>query len=164
MPGIMLKLEGYARAQSTLKDLNAGAVAANTRGLKRIALLGHRESVKNAPISPTSSLLKAMRKTNRRVRRNPRATSRPMPGSLERSIDQRSDGKVAEIFVNASSMAGKYAFRIHSEKGISWQKRGPGTIAKGGRADHRFIERAITENEPVFVRVLEDEHNKAAPA
>lgn len=43
----------------------------------------------------------------------------------------------------ANAEAGKYAKRIHDEKGKTWRKRGPGTVAKGARADDKYIQRAV---------------------
>lgn len=40
---------------------------------------------------------------------------------------------------------GKYALRIHDEKGKAWRRRGPGTVAKGARADDKFILRTGAE-------------------
>ena len=51
----------------------------------------------------------------------------------------------AEVYVAANAEAGKYAKRIHDEKGKTWRKRGPGTVAKGARADDKYILRAVQQ-------------------
>ena len=63
----------------------------------------------------------------------------------------------AEVFVPSNSEAGKYARRIHDEKGISWWHRGPGTQAKGAQADALFIERAITDSKPNIQKIIDVE-------
>ena len=64
------------------------------------------------------------------------------PGGLERSIEFASDEEKAEVYVASNSEAGRYAGIIHDKKGVRWHERGPGTQAKGERADDKFIERA----------------------
>ena len=44
---------------------------------------------------------------------------------------------------------------------MTWRNRGPGTVAKGDRADDKFIERAIRDNEGAFLEILTDEFRKA---
>lgn len=72
-----------------------------------------------------------------------------------------SDATNATIFVATNSEAGKYAFRIHEQKGTAWKNRGPGTIAKGSQADDKFIVRAINDTRPQQIAILQDELKKA---
>ena len=65
------------------------------------------------------------------------------------------------VFVASNSQAGRYARRIHDEKGVTWRNRGPGTIAKGARADEKFIERAIKDNVQKFRDFIEHHLNAA---
>lgn len=136
--------------------------------LKDAGDFAHAEAFKNAPKSPTAAQERAARKrkweakhgkskaTTRafnaaqkagKKRRKAGSHSRPAPGGLENSIQWRLVGRGArqdaEIYVAANAPAGKYAKRIHDEKGKSWRNRGPGTVAKGARADDKFIERAV---------------------
>lgn len=143
----------------------------------RMGELVKREAIMNAPKSPTQQDLDAWRKALRdargkgdrtpaqqaadKARKKDRATSRPNPGGLMRSISMTANKHDAEIFVASNSEAGKYAVRMHDEKGKTWKRRGPGTIAKGPRADEKFILRAIRENEQNLVRIAEDQMNKA---
>lgn len=104
-----------------------------------------RESKRNAPRSPTKKQGSATLKRKRRSKQ------RRAPGGLERSIEYEVTPDSATIFVaqNAACRTAKgfnYAKRIHDEKGVTWFKRGAGTVAKGARADEKFIERAIKEN------------------
>lgn len=92
---------------------------------------------------------------------NPRATGRPKPGGLQNSITFTSNETQAQIFVPANSEAGKYAYRIHEEKGITWFRRGPGTQVKGAKADSKFIERAIKDNTEQIQVMIQDELVKA---
>lgn len=64
------------------------------------------------------------------------------PGGLERSIQFEHDAEHAAVFVASNAEAGAYAEIIHDKKGVKWHERGPGTQAKGERADEKFIERA----------------------
>lgn len=82
-----------------------------------------------------------------KARRKADSHSRHAPGGLEKSIQWRLTGRGmnldAEIYVAANAEAGKYAKRIHDEKGKTWRKRGPGTVAKGAQADDKYILRAV---------------------
>lgn len=162
--GIILNFEGFADAQDRARQLDAHVTEANTRALQRIGYIAHREAVKNAPISPSVGLLNKLRKfgplQKKRRKRKDRATSRPKPGGLEQSIAFTSDKDRAIVYVPANSTAGKYAFRIHEEKGVSWNYRGLGTIAKGPRADAKFIERAVFENADNFRQIMVEEHSR----
>lgn len=81
-----------------------------------------------------------------------RLTSWKNPGGLVRSIECESDEEHAAVFVASNAEAGEYAHIIHDMKGVKWHERGPGTQAKGDRADEKFIERA----QPDAVQKLND--------
>lgn len=133
---------------------------ASARGIKRVTLLIHRDAVRNAPKSPTQAELMSVRKLKTRRARKARSVGRPSPGGLERSIEMLTDDRTGIVFVSAGSQAGKYAGRIHDQKGEKWFNRGPGTMAKGPQADEKFIKRALDGNELNAVRVLKHEHSK----
>lgn len=141
-----------------------------------------------APISPTQSLLNQMRQirlvnkgySNRQIRAFRRrgnarkkamsaqrsaagqtAAIRPMPGALQNSIQMRNGVDYIEIFVPSNSPAGKYAAKIHDERGKTWQNRGPGTVAKGPQAKEKFIARAITDRRMDIERLIDAETMKA---
>lgn len=111
-----------------------------------------------APVSPTQDEIdreRARRKGVRvssvkktRLRRKVR--NKPIPGGLERSItavnETIGDAVRVSCYVRTPSEAQAYANVIHNEKGKRWFKRGIGTVAKGEKADERFIERARDEN------------------
>lgn len=141
--------------------------------MSECSLLAQREAVRNAPRSPTMAQARKLIATRRKLRkkkeytkadwnrfkkrRKANATSRAKPGGLERSISEETNkatGNISEasasIFVSQSSEASKYAKVIHDEKGKRWKKRGAGTMMKGSRADDKFIERAIVENDDKF--------------
>jgi hypothetical protein len=88
------------------------------------------------------------------------ATSRAMPGTLQNSIMLLATASIAEVFVPINSPAGAYAWKMHEEKGKTWKNRGVGTIAKGPKADEKFIERAINDNEQALVSILDSEIDK----
>jgi len=131
----------------------------------RIALLVQREAIRNAPRSPSQKVINALRKTRRKTTKKARAVSRANPGGLERSIMQEvtsaPDEVSGSVYVAANGEAGKYAERIHDQKGLTWSKLGPGTIQKGSRADEKFIERAVMENEAGMITIIESEIKKA---
>jgi hypothetical protein len=148
------------------------------RGMYRIGQLVATTARFYAPISPTQGQLNQLRKAEWKLRgkkpsgaqkkawkasKNPRATSRPKPGGLIRSIGMTSDAKNATIFVATNSEAGKYAYRIHEEKGKTWKNRGPGTVAKpaGLKADAKFISRAIADTRDKQLAILQNEIEKA---
>ena len=164
---LTIELRGLDQALRELEALGERTAAALTRALVRISHTAKREAIRHAPRSPSMKILRALRKTKRRVTRKDRATSRASPGGLERSIEvevipsMTSIGSLdAIVFVSANSEAGQYAARIHDGKGTLWNERGPGTVAKGARADALFIERAVRENEGEFVRIVQDELGK----
>lgn len=138
----------------------AGSLAADVaaRGLERCGLLAQREAVANAPRSPTKDEFSATLKRKKRTDRK-----NFFPGGLEKSIEVRYDAEkmAAVVFVRENSYAGKYARKIHDEKGRTWRNRGPGTIAKGDRADDKFISRAIADNGGQFLEILAGEFRKA---
>jgi len=157
-------LRGVEQAIAELDQMAAAAPDAAHKALTRCALLVHRDAKRNAPRSPSAKILKALRTTSRRTHRKDRATSRPSPGGLERSIEWEvatfGGGVNASVFVSANSEAGKYAARIHDEKGSTWSHRGPGTIQKGARADAWFIERAVKDNEGNMMDIIRSEMDK----
>ena len=157
-----VELTGVAELISELRIVARNSVDASTRALNRIGLLAQREAKKNAPRSPTQKQKTNLRKTRRKVKRNARAVSRAKPGGLERSIEMKSNGEEAQIFVAVNSEAGRYARKMHEGKNKpgGWRRRGIGTIAKGGHADEKFIERAIYDNEGKFVDIIRSERRK----
>lgn len=131
-----------------------GKAVADQVGLafREVALLVQREAKRNAPRSPT------VKQINATLVRKKRTKRRAFAGGLEKSIECEVQGHganaTAAIFVASNSPAGKYAKRIHDEKGIKWFKRGTGTVQKGARADEKFIERAIKDNQETIQKKL----------
>ncbi len=140
------------------------------RAMQDAGRQAHKDAIANAPRSPTAAQARAQRKSNwvakhgdgkasirafnkaqrqGKARRKANSHSRHAPGGLMKSIQWRMTGKGfaldAEIYVAANAEAGKYAKRIHDEKGKTWRRRGPGTVAKGPRADDKFILRAVQQ-------------------
>ena len=171
-----------------LKDIDnaaTGVRAAVSRGMLRAGLLVQREARRNAPRSPAQSQLKAEYRERYQARKEagktasrkpkpkamgakpseakrPRRKARAVPGGLEKSIEMRQDRPFeAAVFVAANSPAGKYARRMHDEKGRTWRRRGVGTRAKGGQADEKFIARAVDSQKDTVRRILEQEIGRA---
>ena len=149
------------------------------RAMQDAGQQAHKDAIANAPKSPTAKQAEAQRKRewvakhgkgkasirrfNRnqelgRARRKAGSHSRHAPGGLMRSIQWRLLGKGlnldAEVYVAANAEAGKYAKRIHDEKGKTWRRRGPGTVAKGARADDKYILRAVQKAAKDFPSLL----------
>ncbi len=149
------------------------------RAMQDAGVQAHKDAKANAPRSPTAAQARAQRKSSwvakhgagkasirafnkaqraGKGRRKAGSHSRHAPGGLERSIEWEVRGKgfamEAEIFVAANAEAGKYAKRIHDEKGKTWRKRGPGTVAKGARADDKYILRAVQQAAKDFPSLL----------
>lgn len=158
---VAIELTGVSEALQTLANVAKDGPKATQRAMSAIAILVQREARRNAPRSPTRGMLNRARKTKRKVTRSARATSRTAPGALENSIDREATSEAAIIFIASNSNAGKYARRIHEEKGETWRNRGLGTIAKGARADEKFIERAVFDSTGKILDIIKAEHRKA---
>lgn len=154
--------QGLDRAVKMLTGAVQQVDKAGERIHYRIGTLVKDTAQEYAPISPTTSLLNKARKAagKPKIRHRPRTTSRPMPGGLTRSITFKSTTTWAKIYVAANAEAGRYAFRIHEEKGVTWWKRGMGTVAKGPKADHKFISRAATDRYDDMKKIVVDETSK----
>jgi len=150
-------IQGLDAVNAALRNLAKVAPQAASRAMSRCGLIAVREAKINAPRSPT------MKQHSATLKRKKRTARRMLPGGLEKSIEFESSETGCSVFVASNSMAGKYAKRIHDEKGVTWRNRGPGTIAKGARADEKFIERAIKDNVRNFGLIIDDELRKALP-
>lgn len=115
---------------------------------RKIGLVIRGESIERAPISPTKTQYEATLQDFTTLRDDFN------PGGLERSIMSHHGNDFAEIFVAKNAEAGEYAEKIHDQKGKLWLNRGPGTEAKGESSDHKFIQRAIDENEDGIEEML----------
>ena len=149
------EITGLDSVEESIGRLTAVARECTRRALVRCGLIALREAKANAPRSPTNKILSATLKRRKKTLR------KMMPGGLEKSIAYEVNGEECSVFVAANSMAARYAKRIHDEKGQTWRNRGPGTVAKGPRADEKFIERAIADNEGKFTKIFDDEIRKA---
>ena len=163
-----MEVKGLQELKAAFAALPFAARQAAARGLTRGVSIVHREAVRNAPRSPTQAQKDATLKNRKKAlarrgkTRKARATTRAKPGGLERSVEMFIDaGKMeAFVYVAANSEGGRYAKKIHDEKGKSWGKRGPGTVIKGPRADAKFIARAINDNENTVGEKIADELRK----
>jgi hypothetical protein len=157
--GITIELAGLNAAIGVLNATANGSEKVMKRANFRIATLIRDTSVEYSPRSPTVGDIR--KATGRKMAvRKARGYSRPKPGGLERSIDFEATGQDASIFVSSNSEAGMYAFRIHEEKGITWQHRGIGTISKGSKADDDFIVRAIKDKTNDCMAIIGNEQDK----
>lgn len=147
-------LNGYSALAGALKRLQRAPAESIARAMNRCGLIAVREAKANAPRSPTNKIFSATLKRKKRTAR------KLFPGGLEKSIEYEVTKEGCSVFVASNSPAGKYAKRIHDEKGKTWRKRGPGTIAKGARADEKFIERALKDNQGNFLKIIQDEMKK----
>lgn len=153
----MADITGLEAVTAELAKLRRVAPLAAKRAMSLCGMLAVREAKANAPRSPT------MKQISATLKRKKRTSRKVLPGGLEKSIEYDADERRCSVFVASNSMAGKYAKRIHDEKGHSWRNRGAGTVAKGSRADEKFIERAIKDNVEKFTAIVKDELGKALP-
>lgn len=167
-----------ADAPSMFDRLAAALDAEIGRATFRVGQIFLRESVANAPRSPTMAQIKRDRKRREengmkkklsakqkafyKRLRSPTATTRPKPGGLEKSIQVETgtdaDGVAfATVYVPRTSLAGKYADYIHNRRFQvpGWQDRGIGTKAKGDRAREKFIQRAMDDNAGKFREIYQ---------
>jgi len=150
------------RLERTGRDIQPMLKRIHTRVGKRVFDRARRY----APISPTVADRKSVSKASKAqwaaaaARKSPTATSRATPGALQNSIELLATSTLAQVFVPTNSPAGAYAWKIHEEKGKTWQNRGVGTVKKGPQADEKFIERAIKDSELDLVAIIEDETRK----
>lgn len=149
-----------ATADIDLKKLEASVKDEVAKAVARCGLHCMREAKANAPRSPTKKQRSAT------LVRKRRTATKSTAGQLEKSIQCETHGLMAVVFVaqNAYCRSAKgynYAKRIHDEKGVTWFKRGAGTIAKGKRADDKFIERAVTDNADKYEKLIDKAVQKA---
>ena len=144
----MADIIGLDQVAADLRNLSSASSEAARNALVKCGLIAVREAKANAPKSPTNKILSATLKRKKRTAR------RLLPGGLEKSIEYAASETGCSVFVASNSQAGMYARRIHDEKGVTWRNRGPGTIAKGVRADEKFIERAIRDNVGKFRDII----------
>lgn len=151
-----VEITGLQELTAALSRFPARLAAARSRAGARIGLHCVREANANAPRSPT-------KKQHSKTLKRKRITARRQffPGGLEKSIAAETlpNGDVS-VFVAKNSYAADYARYIHDEKGTRWFKRGAGTVAKGARADEKFIERAVNDNAERYRKVYEQEIQK----
>lgn len=150
-----IDIRGLPEVERYLRGAGKAVSRLATVGLERCGRLVMRTAKEYAPRSPTkaefSATLKRKKVTDRKDF---------FPGGLEKSIEYAVHFGQCFIFVRDNSYAGKYARKIHDEKGKSWRNRGPGTIAKGNHADEKFIERAMNDNAANIDAILKDEFRK----
>jgi hypothetical protein len=169
--GMSVTVNGVKEIMLAFDRLPQAARAAAGNGVYRATVLVRGTAVEYAPVSPTDvQAARDTRKTRKNTskRKKPTATSRRKPGALERSISMsvitapRIEGSVfvAENAECRSAKGYNYAKRIHDEKGKSWQNRGPGTINKGPKADHKFIERALKDKDKEIDAIMAEEMQK----
>jgi len=132
------------KRRQTLAFLKAGEVVVGT--------------AKNyCPMSETADQISARLKTKEKTEQK-----KIDPGRLAQSIRLMSyDDKHAAIGVPSNSGAGKYASRIHDEKGSSWFKVGRGTKAKGPQADSEFITRAVEDETNAIITIFSKQIERA---
>lgn len=159
MADISIDERGFSEAVKRLVASGADMAKSRLRCHQQIGKLVKRTAVDYAPKSPTRTEKAKTRKTKGKTWRKARAYATPNPGGLMRSISWEASEDRAAIFIAGNSEAAKYAKKIHDEKGRSWKRRGPGTVAKGPQADEKFIERAVANHRSNgdIVRIIDAE-------
>ncbi len=128
--------------------------AAAMRGFVRAGRDVLKHAKRNAPRSPTKAQIIKTLKRKKTTDRN------PTPGGLEKSITVFVDTHSVSVGIPSGKNVDAYAVRIHDEKYIKWLHRGPGTVAKGERADEKFIARAVEDRQAATNTVVDEEINK----
>lgn len=95
---------------------------------------------------------------NREARRDPRAVSRPKPGTLQNSIDfSVGDDMTATVFISGFGGASEYAGWMHS--GEPPYNLGPGSVrhqaASGCEVGPGFLTRAGEESEAQITKIID---------
>lgn len=152
---VSITIRGRGEVERFLREARKIGEHVVSKGLTRCGRLVVNEAKKNAPISPTKKQYSATLVRKKRTSRRGFT-----PGGLVKSIQFEVKDGTCTVFVGKSSPAGKYARYIHDEKGKRWWMRGPGTIAKGKRADEKFITRALKDCDRDIGRILTDELRK----
>lgn len=137
-----------------LKSFGEHIEAAAMRGFVRAGRDVLKHAKRNAPRSPTKGQIIKTLKRKKTTDRN------PTPGGLEKSITVFVDPHSVSVGIPSGKNVDDYAERIHDEKYITWRNRGPGTVAKGNRADEKFIARAVDDRQSATNTVVDEEINK----
>ena len=181
-------VRGVDKITKMLQDLQRAAPQAAHNALVRATSRVQRAAIQNAPISPTQEqvnnnmvMWSAVNATTlrRKVKgkwvyrdrnRQADASTRVMPGGLEKSIETAVFGLEGYVFVAANSHAGKYAAYIHDRRHQKpgWTNLGKGSQNKlpkhpGREVGDKFIERAMKDCEKDITRIIQDEARKAIP-
>jgi len=124
--------------------------------LQKIGVLIQGMARKYCPESPTLKQYAAMNQDYVTMRDATSITT----GSLRDSITVESKDDYVSIHVPANSRGGKYAEKMHDEKGVTWQNRGVRTQQKGPKADEKFIFRAGKDTDREQDAIVDDLINK----
>ena len=143
-----------ARLRAAIRKLEALPAKAG-RGMKtalqRIGLRVKGTAQAYCPESPTKGQYVRTLKT-RKTKRNDFN-----PGALRNSITSKLEDESVLIYVPSNSPGGKYAEKIHAERGKTWQHLGPGSKAKNvsGNVGDKFIENAGKDEQKNFEREIQ---------
>lgn len=149
-----IEVQGQRELEKALRDAADRVPVAVAKMTKRSAGVLRRTAVAYAPISPSQDQLSKARK------RRGVPLLRAVPGGLMRSIDARAGSDYVEVYVALNSAAGKYAYKMHNLRHITWEKLGVGSMAKGAQAKEKYIFRAIKDREKDLYVILQSEINK----
>jgi len=133
-----------------LDRLSTKAGSGMKTALQRIGLRVKGTAQAYCPESPTKGQYVRTLKT-RKTKRNDFN-----PGALRNSITSKLEDESVLIYVPSNSPGGKYAEKIHDERGKTWKHLGPGSIAKNvsGNVGDKFIENAGRDEQRNFEREI----------
>lgn len=126
------------RLEQSLARAGKDLVGGKRKLLKKIGVIVQGLAKKYCPESPVKSDYK---------RRGLTPPDNITSGQLRKSIQSETGDNYVSINVPSNTAAGKYAEKIHDEKGKAWFKRGVRTKEKGPKADEKFIFRAADDSE-----------------
>jgi hypothetical protein len=87
-------------------------------------------------------------------KRLPKKTKRRVfsRGSLKESIQMEFNSEQASIYVPSNSKAGKYAEKMHDEKGKTWRNL---SIGKQPQSTDKYIEKAAKDSEKEYMKAVD---------
>ena len=140
------------RLAKSLKSAGVKYERGTTKLLKKIGALVQGVARSYSPESPTIAMYARANKSGVTKRKRSNITT----GSLRDSIKMKATKEEASIFIASNSRAGKYAEKMHDQKGTAWRERGKRTEQKGSKADDKFIDRAYADNVRNIDELIDD--------
>ena len=138
------------RLERSMKREGKDFGKASQRMLKKLGVWVHGKARELCPESPTVGQYAQMNKSGKTARNRTSITT----GSLRDSITMEEGRLKVDIGVPGNSRGGKYAEKMHDEKGKTWDELGPRSKQKG--ATDKFIYKAADDSKKVQAELIDD--------